>query len=80
MNQTQTMRTVTKVFKAGDSKAVRLPREWRVRAKELVVELRPDGELLLYDPVEREKAFEKRLAALRTFSEGPPLDLEFERP
>ncbi|KXU34114.1 hypothetical protein AXK11_08690 [Cephaloticoccus primus] len=74
------MRTVTKVIKMGDSKAVRLPREWKGRAKELVVELQDDGEILLYDPVEREKAFEKRLAALRAFSEGPPLDLEFERP
>jgi len=63
------MKTVAKVFRTGDSRAVCLPDDWGIKAEELVAELQPDGEILLYDPVERDRAFEQRLKALRVFSE-----------
>jgi len=74
------MKTVAKVFRTGNSRAVRLPDNWDTKAEELVVELQPDGELLLYDPAERDRAFERRLAALRVFSEHPDLGVDFGRP
>jgi len=74
------MKAVAKVFRTGNSRTVRLPDGWDVRAEELVAELQPDGEILLYDPAERDRAFERRLAALRVFSEQPDLGVDFERP
>jgi len=70
------MKAVAEVVEIGGSQAVRLPSNLRVRAKELTVEVQDDGEILLYDPVARDRAFEQRLAALRAFTEEPVLAAE----
>lgn len=73
--------TMTKVFKSGNSQAVRLPREFRVEARELEIFRRGD-EIVLREPVGgMSKAFEI-LASLpdELFPDGrddpPPQDRE----
>jgi antitoxin VapB len=74
------MDTLTaKVFKAGNSKAVRLPGTLNVKAKSFVVE-RQNGGLFLYDPKERAKEMARRRAAIRKLTALGPLEVEMERP
>lgn len=76
------MSTVTaKVFKAGNSKAVRLPAFLNIKAKTLVIEQKA-GRIIMYDPAERERERKRRLAAMKKLAAlGPlPEGVEFERP
>jgi len=57
------MEVTAKVFKSGNSTAVRLPAALKVRAKELVIKRGIDGEIVLYDKEERKRSFNKRLQA-----------------
>lgn len=70
------MNAVTaKVFKAGNSKALRLPRTLEVKAKAYEVTPMPDG-FLIVDPAARAR----RLSALRKLRSLPPLCDEWPRP
>ncbi|KXU38225.1 hypothetical protein AXK11_00815 [Cephaloticoccus primus] len=72
------MQTVARVLKVGDRQAVRLPSELKLKAKELVLETRKDGVILLYDPVQRERYEADRRKAFRELCELPPLPAGFE--
>jgi len=58
------MEIKAKVFKNGNSLAVRLPSALKVRAKEFSIELGRDGDIVLYDPAVRERAWKRRLKRL----------------
>lgn len=64
-----------KVFQAGNSKALRLPRSLDIKAKSYEVTPTPDG-FLIVDPA----AKARRLKALRKLSTLPPLREEWVRP
>lgn len=64
-----------KVFKAGNSKALRLPRMLDVKAKSYEITPMPDG-FMVIDPA----AKARRLKALRTLRALPPLHGEWPRP
>lgn len=64
-----------KVFKAGNSKALRLPRTLDVRAKTYEVTPMPDG-FMLIDPA----AKARRLQALRKLRSLSPIRGEWPRP
>jgi virulence-associated protein VagC len=64
-----------KVFKAGNSKALRLPRTLDVKAKTYEVTPMPDG-FMIVDPA----AKARRLKALRKLRSLPPLPAEWPRP
>ena len=49
---------VAKVFKSGNSQAVRLPKEFRVKSKELQIERRGDEIVLREKPGGMREAFE----------------------
>ncbi len=70
-----------KVFRAGNSKAIRLPGSFKIKAKSLVIE-QTNGGLFLYDPKEREKEMKRRRKVIdRLWALGPlPEGVEFERP
>lgn len=70
------MSTITaKVFKAGNSKAVRLPSALKVKAKSYVV-TPMNGGLFLSDPAEQAR----RDRALKKLLSLPPLGYKLERP
>ena len=64
-----------KVFKAGNSKALRLPRALDVKAKTYEVTPMPDG-FIIIDPA----AKARRLRALRKLRTLPPMGDEWPRP
>lgn len=64
-----------KVFKAGNSKALRLPRTLDVKAKTYEVTPTPDG-FMVIDPA----AKARRLKSLRKLRALPPLRDEWPRP
>lgn len=64
-----------KVFKAGNSKALRLPRTLDVKAKTYEVTPTPDG-FMVVDPA----AKARRLKSLRKLRALPPLRDEWPRP
>ena len=64
-----------KVFKAGNSKALRLPRALDVKAKTYEVTPMPDG-FIIIDPA----AKARRLRALRKLRTLPPMSDEWPRP
>jgi antitoxin VapB len=64
-----------KVFKAGNSKALRLPRTLEVKAKTYEVTPMPDG-FMVIDPT----AKARRLRALRKLRALPPINMEWPRP
>jgi virulence-associated protein VagC len=64
-----------KVFKAGNSKALRLPRTLDVKAKAYEVTPTPDG-FIVVDPA----AKVRRLKALRKLRALPPMRDEWPRP
>jgi antitoxin VapB len=64
-----------KVFKAGNSKALRLPRSLEVTAKSFEVTPTPDG-FVVVDPA----AKAKRLRALDRLTALPPMRDEWARP
>ena len=70
-----------KIFRAGNSKALRLPGSLGITAKSLVIEQRTGG-LFIYDPKEREREMRRRRAAIRKLWDlGPmPKGVDFERP
>jgi len=61
------MKFVAKVFKSGNSLAVRLPAALNVKTKELCIEQGRDGDIILYDEKEREQAWRKRQQAFHEF-------------
>jgi antitoxin VapB len=70
------MSTITaKVFKAGNSKALRLPRTLDITAKTYEVTPMPDG-FMVVDPA----AKARRLKALRKLRSLPPLQGDWPRP
>jgi len=70
------MNSITaKVFKAGNSKALRLPSSLDVRAKTYEVTPMPDG-FMIIDPA----AKARRLQALRKLRALPPIQSEWPRP
>lgn len=64
-----------KVFKAGNSKALRLPRALDVKAKIYEVTPMPDG-FMVIDPA----AKARRLKVLRKLRTLPPMHEEWPRP
>jgi virulence-associated protein VagC len=64
-----------KVFKAGNSKALRLPSTLDVKAKTYEVTPMPDG-FMMIDPA----AKARRLQALRKLRALPPIHSEWPRP
>lgn len=64
-----------KVFQAGNSKALRLPRSLEVKAKTYEVTPMPDG-FMIVDPA----AKARRLKALRKLGALPPLREDWARP
>lgn len=48
---------IAKVFKSGNSQAVRLPKQFRVKSKELEIEKRGNEIILREKPVGMERAF-----------------------
>lgn len=64
-----------KVFQAGNSKALRLPRSLAIKAKAYEVTPTPDG-FLIVDPGARAR----RLKALRKLGSLPPLTEDWSRP
>lgn len=48
---------IARVFKSGNSQAVRLPKKFRVKSKELEIEKRGDEIILREKPVGMERAF-----------------------
>jgi len=66
------MKITAKVFKSGNSMAIRLPADLKVRAKELVIDTNRDGDIILYDEKVREEAFNKRMQAFREFVASAP--------
>ena len=66
---------IAKVFQAGNSKALRLPRSLDVTAKSFEVTPTPDG-FVVIDPA----AKAKRLRALDKLAARPPLRDEWPRP
>jgi len=61
------MKFVAKVFKSGNSLAVRLPAALNVKVKELCIEQGRDGDIILYDEKERRQAWKKRQQAFEEF-------------
>jgi len=72
------MRVTAKVFKNGNSLAVRLPAALKVTAKELFVSTNRDGDIILYDDKMRERAFKKRMKALEQIMANPVLEKDEE--
>jgi len=72
------MKIRAKVFKSGNSMAVRLPASLKVRAKELVIDTNRDGDIILYDEKVREEAFDKRMRAFREFVATAPVESDNE--
>jgi len=72
------MKVTAKVFKNGNSWAVRLPAMLKVKAKELCVSTNRDGDIILYDEKMRERAFKKRLQALEQIMANPVLEKDEE--
>jgi hypothetical protein len=64
-----------KVFQAGNSKALRLPRSLAVKARTYEVTPMPDG-FMIVDPA----AKARRLKALRQLQALPPLSDDWPRP
>ncbi len=64
-----------KVFQAGNSKALRLPRSLEVKAKTYEVTPMPDG-FMVVDPA----AKARRLKALRKLRALPPMPEDWVRP
>ncbi len=64
-----------KVFQAGNSKALRLPRSLAVNAKTYEVTPMPDG-FMMVDPA----AKARRLKALRKLRALPPMPEDWARP
>jgi len=54
------MKFTAKVFKSGNSLAVRLPAALKVESKELVIQPLMDGQILLYDEKTQERAYKRR--------------------
>jgi len=68
------MEVTAKVFKSGNSTAVRLPATLKVQAKELVIKRGIDGEIVLYDKEERERSWRRRLQEWEQLAEMVPTD------
>lgn len=64
-----------KVFQAGNSKALRLPRSLDVKSRTYEVTPMPDG-FMIVDPAARTR----RLKALRKLRTLPPMPEEWARP
>ena len=64
-----------KVFQAGNSKALRLPRSLEVKARTYEITPMPDG-FMVVDPA----AKARRLKALRKLRTLPPMREEWARP
>jgi len=54
------MKITAKVFKSGNSLAVRLPAALKVTSKELVIQPLMDGQMLLYDEKAQARAAKRR--------------------
>jgi len=67
------MEVTAKVFKSGNSLAVRLPDSLKIRVKELCVERGTDGDIILYDKRARERALKKRREEIAELLKIPPL-------
>jgi len=72
------MEITAKVFKNGNSTAVRLPAALKVRAKELGIETTRDGDIILYDKKLRERAHARRMRALEEIMANPVLERDEE--
>jgi antitoxin VapB len=71
------MATITKVFKSGNSQAVRIPKKFRVTAKELEIEKRGNELILREKPEGMTRAFHLltelvNLDALKNRKKDPP--------
>jgi|GEM_PF-922527 len=69
-----TMKVAAEVFKDGNSWAVRLPAALRPSSKELFIETRRNGDIILYDEKLREEAFERQMQALERIMANPVLE------
>jgi|GEM_PF-740796 len=72
------MKITAKVFKSGNSWAVRLPAALKPSAKELVINTNRDGDIILYDEKVREQAYQKRMQAWRELVATAPVESENE--
>jgi len=54
---------------------VRLPNGLKIRSKELYIEQGRNGDLVLFDPKVRERAWQKRRKALHELLKSPPLEV-----
>jgi len=57
------MKVAAKVFKDGNSWAVRLPAALKPSSRELFIETNRNGDIILYNEEVREAAFQKRMQA-----------------
>jgi len=69
-----------KLFKSGNSWAVRLPAALKPSSKELFVEQGRDGDIILYNEKERKKSYARRLRALQRIMANPVLDKDEATP
>jgi len=68
------MELTAKVFKSGNSWAVRLPAVLKPRARELFIETDRNGDIILYDKKLREEAFQRQMQALEEIMANPVLE------
>jgi len=68
------MRATAKVFKNGNSWAVRLPAALKPSSKELFIETHRNGDIILYDDKLREEAFQRQMQALERIMANPALE------
>ncbi|KXU34372.1 hypothetical protein AXK11_08670 [Cephaloticoccus primus] len=67
------MKVTAKVFKSGNSWAVRLPAALKPQAKELFIERRRNGDIILYDEKLRKEAHARQMQALEELMANPVL-------
>jgi len=72
------MKIAAKVFKAGNSWAVRLPAALKPSSRELFIETNRNGDIILYNEQVREEAYQKRMQAWRELVATAPVDSEGE--
>jgi len=68
------MRATAKVFKNGNSWAVQLPAALKPSSRELFIETRRNGDIILYDDRLREEAHGRRMKALEEIMANPVLE------
>jgi len=72
------MEITAKVFKAGNSWAVRLPAALKPRARELFIETTRDGDIILYDKQLRAAAHAQQMRAMEEILANPVLEPDEE--